>query len=114
MGTKTNTIATYFISADGKAIPFNDIPEVSIYDKENQKPIGKLTDSTSLSFALEVRYPRLSRKRFVNRIEKMGYSRKYAKKVSRIINRSKISYGQAYFCIMFAGGESYLKTLQIH
>jgi len=114
MGTKTNTIATYFISADGKVIPFNDIPEVTIDNNENQKPIGELTDSASFSVSLKARYPKLSRKRFVNRIEKMGYTRKYAKKISRIINRSKIAYGQAFFYIMLAGGESYLKTIQIH
>ena len=114
MGVETNTIAQCFISADGKTIPFNDIPEVTIDANDNQETIGRITNPASFSVTLKTTYPKWSRKKFVNYIEKMGYSRKYAKKISRIMNRSKIPYGRAYFCIMWAGGETYLKTLQIH
>lgn len=71
--------------------------------------IGVFSSNRSCSFTGTLKYPKMSRKKFVCYLRKLGYSKKRAKQIAWYYNRRQTSYGSAYMSVCF-GGDPCLKS----
>lgn len=75
-----------------------------------QNQIIQFNPNKSFITSFKPIYPKISRKHFVHKLEHMGYSKKYAKKIAWCFNKKKIPYGRAQM-FMLIGGDSYFRTI---
>lgn len=104
---ENNTKQQLFLN--GKPFDFN-IVEIEPKPNDCQKSIAYFSPEKSFTVSFKPIYPKISRKYFVRRLEHMGYSKKYAKKIAWHFNKKKVPYGKAQM-LMFIGGDSYFRTI---
>lgn len=92
---------------NGKPFNFTDVSFDSPIGAKDL--IGTLPQSRCCSFTGTLKYPKMSRKKFVGYLRKRGYSKKRAKQIAWYYNRKRTSYGSAYMAVLF-GGNPYLES----
>lgn len=104
MGENKN-ISMLFLDGNPLCNTTSKITIDSLDEPENGLRIFKPLKEVSISGRF--RFCKMSRKKFIRCLRKLGYSKKQAKHIAWYHNNKKISYGKAYDLILF-GGNKYL------
>lgn len=91
----------YLIDGDGKAYPFDRIQSITLSTSEEDSKsatIAQLKPVEEFSATLKMR--RMSRKRFVKKLRRAGWTKKESKIIAR---ETKIPYAMAWLHCAFGG-----------
>lgn len=80
---------------DGKPLCLAEMPEITLGSIDTESSIRSFSNCRSCSMTGTFIYSKMSRKRFVHNLIKLGYSKKDAKQLSWYCNRKRIPYSQA-------------------
>lgn len=94
----------YLITGGGQRIPFDGIVhETPLTYTGGEAESGFSRDIEPMDFTCSFRLKRISRKEFVSRLKKRGWTKKEAKIIARDANRRRTPYAVAWVRYMFGG-----------